>query len=210
MRVRPSLMAFTVAVALAGACAQTGGFPDGPDGGGAPPGSADAAGGGVGPSVLPFAVDDWFAPSGYMGDGEQPGRIADEEICASGRPPSWVGVCHRFSWNPGAAGWAGVYWQHPDGNWGDQPGLTIPPGATGVTFRAWGAGGGETVSFMVGMVAVDGFELKKELVTLGAMPAEYSIALAGQSYGKVVGGFGWVAEGATAPLRFHVDDIRWQ
>ena len=23
---------------------------------------------------LPFAVDDWYAPSGYMGDGESPGE----------------------------------------------------------------------------------------------------------------------------------------
>src|SRR5258705_22289 len=49
----------------------------------------------VGPAS--FALDDHFAASGYMGDGEQ-GKIKDEEICATTRPGQAMGKCHQFTW----------------------------------------------------------------------------------------------------------------
>jgi hypothetical protein len=176
-----------------------------------PPGTPDAGPPASGPSALPFAVDDWFGPSGYMGDGESPGGIKDAAVCASPRPDSWVGHCHQFTWTPGNLMWAGVFWQGPDHNWGDMPGLTIPTGATKVTFEAWGAVGGEKVNFGVGMMAVDLFEAKLEGVVLTTTPTEYTIDLSSASYGaRVVGGFSWAADGSTVPVTFNVDDIRWQ
>ena len=162
----------------------------------------------VPPSGLPFAVDDYFYPSGYMGDGQNM-LVTDEELCGAQRPADAMGTCHRFTWTPGTEGWAGVYWQHPDMNWGSQSGLALPAGATAVTFTAWGSAGGEIVSFMTGMMDADGFEVKEEL-TLTAEPTEYTLSLAGVTYTDVVGGFGWVAEGATSPVEFFVDDIRWE
>jgi hypothetical protein len=174
-----------------------------------PPGTPDAGPPATGPSTLPFAVDDWFGPSGYMGDGESPGGIKDVEVCASPRPDTWIGNCHQFTWTPGVKMWAGVFWQGPDHNWGDMLGLTMPTGATKVTFEAWGAVGGEVVSFGVGMKSVDGFEAKLEKVTLNATPTQYTIDLSGASYGRVVGGFSWAADMSTVPVTFNVDDIRW-
>lgn len=177
------------------------------------PGAPDAAPGGgaadARPTIdLPFVVDDWYAASGYMGDGEQPGAIADDSTCT--RAGDARGMCHRFTWDPGSLGWGGVYWQHPPGNWGEQPGLALPPGATGVSFYAWGEQGGEVVSFMVGMGDADGFEVKQDAVTLTAAPTRYTLSLSNTGYGAVVGGFGWVAADSEATVVFHVDDIVWE
>ncbi len=75
-----------------------------------PPPSGDEV---VPPDALPCAVDEWFYPSGYMGDGEL-GAIEDADVCALDRPADALGTCHRFTWTPPATsmGWAGVYWQH--------------------------------------------------------------------------------------------------
>jgi hypothetical protein len=175
-----------------------------------PPGTPDAGPPPSGPSTLPFAVDDWFGPSGYMGDGESPGGVKDATVCANPRPDAWIGNCHQFTWTPGTKMWGGVFWQGPDHNWGDLPGLTIPPGATSVKFQAWGKVGGEVVSFGVGMKSVDLFEVKLEKVVLNTTPTEYTIDLSGASYGRVVGGFSWTADGSTVPVTFNVDDIHWQ
>ena len=163
---------------------------------------------GLAPSVLPFAVDDWYGPSGYMGDGETPGAIVDSMKCASPRPTTWIGHCHHYSWTPGTKKWAGVYWQFPDGNWGDLPGLPIPKGATKVSFEAWGDKGTEKIDFMVGMKSVDGFTITDAQVPLTATPQRYELDLGGTTYDKVVGGFGWVGKDTGAG--FYLDDIRWE
>ena len=151
--------AMTCAV-LANGC--TSGFPAGVDAGGDD--GDDDPDPGTGPTVLPFAVDDWYGPSGYMGDGENPGAIEDAQTCVDDRPSGWMGFCHLYTWTPTTEAWAGVYWQYPDGNWGDRPGLTVPEGATKITFQAWGANGGESVDFMVGMMPVDGFQVTRTAV----------------------------------------------
>jgi hypothetical protein len=183
------------------------GFPDAID---ASPTETDGGGGGEMPTALPFAVDDWYGPSGYMGDGEHAGAITDAQTCMPSRPSTWMGNCHRYTWTPSGTAWAGVYWQYPDGNWGDRPGLQIPAGATAISFQAWGAAGGEKVDFMVGMMAVDGFEAKQMGIELTTQPQRFTLSLAGATYSRVVGGFGWVAKDATAPITFGIDDIRWE
>lgn len=187
-------------------------------GAGAPSTQPDAAGGAVAGDArptgtdgvrLPFAVDDYFVASGYMGDGAA-GGIGRQEQCAAPRPGDGRGLCHRFTWTPGAQGWAGVFWQFPEGSWGEQPGLTIASGATAVELYAWGAVGGETVTFVVGMSDVDGFHAERE-VALTTQPTKITIDLTGQPYGEVTGGFGWVASDAASPeLSFFIDDVQWK
>ena len=201
-------MRTAILLLVVGGC--SGAFPVMPDAGGDDTTGDDDDVPATGPTVLPFAVDDWYGPSGYMGDGESPGAIADAQTCRDDRPTTWMGNCHRYTWTPGTQGWGGVYWQYPDGNWGSQVGLEIPAGATKVSFRAWGATGNEKVDFMVGMMAVDGFELKIADVELGTEPAQFSIDLAGTTYDRVVGGFGWVGHDSTSAVTFGLDDIRWE
>lgn len=203
----PNLLCALWCATLVSGCAAD--FPDAPDAG--PSGGDDDGGpGGTGPTVLPFAVDDWYGPSGYMGDGENPGAIADAMTCLDSRPTTWLGRCHRYTWTPTTLMWAGVYWQYPDGNWGDLPGLPVPAGATKISFQAWGDTGTEVVDFMVGMMAVDGFQVTQMEVPLSTEPQPFSLELGGASYTRVVGGFGWVVKDSTTPVTFNIDDIRWE
>lgn len=164
-----------------------------------------------GPAPIPFAVDSYFVPSGYMGDGETSGALLDDASCPM-RAGEKKGLCHHITWKPGAKGWAGIYWQYPDGNWGAAEGRDISPGATRVSFWAWGKTGGEKVNFLVGIQEADGFHVESGDITLTTQPTQYFVKLAGAQYTKVVGGFGWssgTSDGST-PVVFHVDDIQWQ
>ena len=143
-----------------------------------------------------------------MGDGETPGGI--EVSACDTRAEGAVGACHGFTWTPGELGWAGIYWQHPDGNWGAADGLSVPAGATRVAFQAWGAQGGERVRFAVGIEAPDGFMRETMTLTLESEPTEYAIALDEITYTTVVGGFAWFADTSEEAVVFYVDDIRWE
>ena len=140
-----------------------------------------------------------------MGDGATGGVMT--EPCAE-RGPVEVGACHQFTWFPGSAGWAGVFWQYPDMNWGDMPGLAMPEGAQSVRFHAWGAEGGEVVEFGTGMGDVDGFN-RSAALTLTPEPMEYVLDLADVTYTEVVGGFVWSAADSDTPVSFFVDGIHW-
>ena len=156
--------------------------------------------------TLPMRVDDWFGPSGYMGDGES-GLISSAEC----NNPSTLlgGRCHTFTWVPGDKGWAGVFWQYPDGNWGTADGLPIPSGATAVVFTAWGERGDEIVTFGAGMGDIDGFSKELSNIALSSTPQEYVIDLTDISYELVVGGFVWTAAQSDGPMTFHLENIRW-
>ena len=109
----------------------------------------------------------------------------------------------------GGVGWGGVYWQYPENNWGTQPGFAIPQGATGVSFYAWGAAGGESVEFIVGMGDADGFEKKLGPVALGTEPQQFTIALDGETYNEVVGGFAWVMGDDAGERVIFIDNLHW-
>jgi hypothetical protein len=169
------------------------------------------SGGSSGEATLPFAVDSIYAASGYMGDGEVPGGISDSTACPQ-RAGEALGLCHHLSWTPKSKGWAGVYWQYPSGNWGTSPGYPVEPGATQVSFWAWGEKGGEKVSFFAGIPEADGFKSELTDVVLTTTPTQYFVNLRNETYSTVVGAFGWssgTSDGVN-PVVFNVDDIQWQ
>lgn len=165
------------------------------------------------PAALPFAVDSFWVPSGFMGDGETPGGIAvTEDACGATRAGEGQGACRKFTWTPGRVGWAGVFWQYPEANWGTLPGLAVPAGATEVTVWAWGESGGEEVKFLAGIggAAADGFAVESAVITLTTTPTQYRVALPTATLpSEVVGPFGWVS-GDTGGVSFFVDDIQWR
>jgi hypothetical protein len=185
------------------------------------------------PPSLPFAVDDYFRPSGYMRDARNgnatmtPLDETGDATCGGARSPVSAprGQCHVVTFTTFGAKpelmWGGVYWQYPDGNWGELAGLAVPAGATKVAFQARGAVGGEVVGFFVGGVGIvdgkphaDKVEVRSTDLTLTAEWQAYELVLpTGSDYSTgVVGGFGWGvgANGNTLPMKFYLDDIVWE
>jgi hypothetical protein len=113
---------------------------------------------------------------------------------------------------PGGQGWAGVYWQHPDNNWGDQPGGLDLRGLTALTFYARGEHGGEKLRFLTGgITGPHGDTLTKRSIhaTLTTTWQRYAIDLRGADLSRVVGPFGWTASQTNNPTgaSFYLDDI---
>ena len=172
------------------------------------------------PQSLPITVSDYFTPSGFMGDGATSSTaiLVNSTACKQPRPTGAVGDCYRVTFNPGSLGWAGVYWQYPENNWGMNPGKRVETGANRVTFYAAGATGGEPLQLLVGgesdarLPYQDSFKVMSA-ITLTTTLTRYQIDISGRSYDSgVLGAFGWTLvapTGAKAPIVFYLDSIRW-
>jgi hypothetical protein len=156
-----------------------------------------------------------------MGDGQtSPTAIVmNSSACKQPRAAGAVGDCYRVTFMPGALGWAGVYWQYPENNWGASPGKRVEAGANRVTFYAAGAAGGEALQLLVGgesnakLPYQDSFKVMSTvMLTTALMP--YQIDISGRNYDSgVLGAFGWTLvapTGANAPIVFYLDSIRWE
>jgi hypothetical protein len=116
------------------------------------------------PPEGPFAISDYYAPSGAMGDGATPGNLnqGTTATCKE-RPAGARGNCYNFQYvasNPyttqitkstGVCNWAGLFFQYPDNNWGTSPGLPVPAGKlTKVSFQVAVGAGSELMTFQLG------------------------------------------------------------
>jgi hypothetical protein len=205
-----------VALALIGACVPPSGVPDDE------------------PLTVPFAVSDYFSPTGYLGDGATVGVVNMVAAACTTRAPNAVGDCYKVTYTPPLAStYAGVYWQYPGNNWGGYPGHTVEQGATQATVWAMGTQGGEQVSFKAGGIAdppdgtepyVDSVSASGPTVSLTKEWQQFSVSLTGAdyypegatTYSSVLGGFAWIVippmpNGApsTEPIVFYLDNIRW-
>jgi hypothetical protein len=205
-----------------GTTTSTGGTPSG-EGGEAPTGT-----GGTEPTgpvePLPVTVTALFAPSGFMGRegtlNETDGIVMDPAGCPS-RAEGAVGDCYAVTWTPQeldemtGESWAGAFFQNPDGNWGEEPGVRIEEGATKITFTAWAEQDDQTVVFLAGGIGnlgtayADTFKVETEF-TISSEPATYELDLVGSQYDQVLGGFGWVLKtDSTTPIKIFIDDVQW-
>lgn len=150
----------------------------------------------------------WTA-SGYEGN---TGAIKMDDNSTD--DPHGGSACLKVTYNAGD-NWAGVVWQDPANDWGDQPGGTDLTGASKLSFWARGAKGSETVSFSMGILGSD----KKfhdtahaELtnVHLKSTWTKYSMDLTGQDLSRVKTGFVWIVAGQGAPVTFYLDDIKYE
>lgn len=174
-----------------------------------------------GPQTLPFTVSDYFAPSGYMGDGATTptALVVQTTDCKQPRPSTAAGDCYRVTYTPAAQRWAGMYWQYPENNWGTSPGKLVETGASRVTFYAAGAIGGEVLQFLAGgendarLPYHDEFKAMTT-ITLTPVLTQYQIDIAGRTYESgVLGAFAWTfaaPEGSRTPLELYLDTIRWE
>jgi len=89
-----------------------------------------------------------FIPSGWMGDWGDIQYDANFMIDPHGGI-SCTKVVYSGNCSQGY-GWAGIYWQYPENNWGDKGGAYDLRGATKLTFWVRGQNGGEKVEIKVG------------------------------------------------------------
>lgn len=165
---------------------------------------------------LPFTVYDekggpnnHYIPSGWMGTTK---GIKMDDGCAVN--PHAGKTCLKVEYTEPAE-WAGVVWQDPVNDWGDQAGGSNLTGAKKLTFWARGEKGGEVVSFKFGILGSD----KKYSdtgsgdltdVKLTKEWKEYSIDLAGKNLTRIKTGFVWTLAGQGAPVAFYIDDIQYE
>jgi hypothetical protein len=150
----------------------------------------------------PFPLESQYYPSGWMGDGED-GKLAIRSEAATIEQKSTVVT--RIEYKHGNKGWAGIYWQHPENNWGDKIGLSLA-GAKRISFYARGERGGEIVEFVAGSKDPrnegkpypDRFKETTGKVPLSKNWTKYEIDLSkfsNQQLSSVVGAFAWVGSG---------------
>jgi hypothetical protein len=172
------------------------------------------------PPAPAFAVySEWpeppghFIPSGWMGEIGQVGMA----LCDRSGPHSGE-LALRVSYTPASAnGWAGVYWQYPANNWGDQPQGVDLSWANQVTFWARGVVGGESVRFFAGGIGGPGMpypdsiqpQVTSGFIQLSTQWQQYTLDLTGKDLRHVVGGFGWMTDTSHAPqgVSFYLDDV---
>lgn len=157
-----------------------------------------------------FVLDSRFFPSGWMGDGKYGTRYLSVQPVSTdvyGEQKMALRIVYSF----GPEGWAGLYWQYPDGNWGEQPGLSLI-GARQISFLARGTAGGEVVEFKAGGIRghfSDSFEKSLGKVALTQDWKTYRIDLEGEDLGSVIGGFAWSAPATpNTPLSFWLADLQ--
>ncbi len=157
-----------------------------------------------------------FIPSGWMGDID----CIDMYGCDRDNPHSGEMALRVSFATTGTLGWAGVYWQDPENNWGKQEGGYDLTGASRLTFWVRGARGGEAVEFLVGGLGepTDPFRdtiqpaRSSGLIVLSDEWEQYEIDLTGADLSRVIGGFAWVASRSnnSEPITFYLDDIVYE
>ena len=164
--------------------------------------------------ALPFPVyvdgfeDMPWLPTGWMGNSDKLSLDgADTDNAAMGE------AAMRIHYD-GRHGWAGIAWQHPAGNWGDQDGGFNLEGARALELLARGARGGEIVSFGVGMSGKgrefpDSSATEIKGVKLTSEWQRFVVPLEGKDLSSIKTGFFITVTGDRKPVTVYLDTIRY-
>jgi hypothetical protein len=114
----------------------------------------------------------------------------------------------------GKFNWAGVAWQHPANNWGDQDGGFNLEGADALEFLMRGAYGGEKVSFGVGLLGndrdfPDSSKTEIKDVVLTDQWQRFVVPLKGKDLSSIKTGFFISIAGRRKPVTVYLDTIRF-
>lgn len=160
-------------------------------------------------------VEEAFIPSGWMGDLDDIAlnpAWTDNPLSA----PTSIRITYSAAKSRGQ-GWAGVYWQYPENNWGNKPEGRDLSGATRLTFWARGERGGEQIEFKVGGIQGQYPDSIRQPISTGVLVLtqqwqQYTINLTGQDLRHVVGGFVWATSAEQNPggATFFLDDIWYE
>jgi hypothetical protein len=154
-----------------------------------------------------------FIPSGWMGDYNDL-KFND----GSTENPHSGDTCMQITYSPHTkgSGWAGMYWQTPANNWGDNVGGYNLTGEKRLTFWARGAKGGEVISeFKMGGISGargDSDSASTGSVVLSSQWKKYTLVLTHKDLSHIIGGFCWIANRDSNPngITFYLDDIRYE
>jgi hypothetical protein len=182
-----------------------------------------------------FQNQGWFADPG-LEKFFQPGSMVIRQVDGSDGPctarvAQARGKCLKVSYTPPpglmpppTGGWVGVFFlttvlnEHPEAmppvhvgeaNWGVEPGRTIAPGATRITFQAAADREGQAVSFKAG-TDKDTFVVPDQREVLGTSWKPYALPLTAPYGSSVIGAFAWVLTDTTKAATFYLDNIVWE
>lgn len=168
------------------------------------------------PTFNSIDVAEAFYPSGWLGDW---GDITLNESWTENThsKPTSIKISYSASKSQGE-GWAGIYWQYPDKNWGDNPDGRNLSGATKLTFWARGERGGEKSEFKVGGITTGNYPdsiripVSTGTIIMSNEWKQYSIDLINKDLSHVIGGFVWGANKQQCPYgcTIYLDDIRYE
>ncbi len=171
-------------------------------------------GGGSQGIPLPMVVSDNFSAAGFFPDNND--QVNVEPTTCPGRPMDARGTCYEFTYDEtdtadlNGNGFAGVIWLNGEG-FGNNVPLLVAPGATQVSFYAWGAVGGERVTFGYNIQDGGPGASSPQPETLTTTPTRFTIPITAD-YETVEQPFFWSAglNIADPPIRFFIDDIVWE
>jgi len=150
-----------------------------------------------------------YCPSGWMGNTR---GVKSDEGCTNN--PHAGKTCLRVEYAE-AADWAGIVWQDPANDWGDQAGGWNLTGAK--TLKVWARGekGGEIVSFKFGVLGADkkfsdSAAGENSDIPLTREWQEYVIDVTGKDMSCIKTGFVWTVAGQGAPMVFYLDAVRFE
>ncbi len=143
----------------------------------------------------------------------EPGRVKCERVAADVFGSQKVVI--RITYDPGPTGWAGIYWQSPDGNWGTSPGRDLS-GVKKISFLVRGESGGEIVEFRAGGTKGKFPDTFVQSIGKSALSKGWerrTINLDGKDLSNVAGAFCWSAaasDNKTSPIVFYIADLAFE
>lgn len=162
-----------------------------------------------------------FIPSGFMGDyGDL--KLSDQSADDPFSGTTAIEITYTAS-RSGGQGWAGIYWQSSEHNWGLKDTGFDLSGFNKLSFRARGKNGGEVITLVKvgGLVSnpstgqrypfADTLEVEYGPVRLSKDWQDYSINLAGKDLSYINGGFALIfsADQTKGEQTIYLDDIRY-
>ncbi|RMH59901.1 MAG: hypothetical protein D6679_00450 [Candidatus Hydrogenedentota bacterium] len=158
-----------------------------------------------------------YIPSGWMGDAS---AVSVEPDYAEDKYRGTTCMRWEYDLTKKQQGWAGVFWQNPEGNWdGNIPdaGFNLS-GAKAVKFAVRGEVGGEVVNFGLGGLASgkypDTVKKEKKGLKLSKEWRDVTIPLEGLDLRRVTFGFMWTVDSSKNSGRkkvvFYLDEIRYE
>jgi hypothetical protein len=162
------------------------------------------------PSSARIDVAEYFFPSGTMGDWADISlEESSKENPKSG--PDCIKITYSAAQSQGR-GFAGICWQYPDTNMGNEPGRDLT-GITYISFWARGSLGGEVSEFSVGGGQSDSVsKICTSSIELSKQWQQYTLDLSSQDLSSLANGFCVVMTKDMNPTgsAIYLDDIFYE